>query len=603
MSAHGTTPATGPWWRSLRLDRRSRAMMARVLRLSWAERRSLSWGMVFLAIGSGATLAFPQLIGDMIEQALESGQASAIDRLALGMVGVFALMGVATGMRAYLFTVVGERVVTRLRQQVYRHVMGLDIAFFDGRRTGELLSRLASDTSVLQNTVSVNISMFLRNLVGAVGGITLLLWSSPSLAFLMLSVVPVVSIGAVAFGRVIRRISRDVQDALARAGEVAEETIGAIRTVRAFNHENFEGARYGQAVDHSFDLARQRASALAWFSSISTFAGYVALVVVLWYGGHLVARAEMGIGELTRFIVYTLMVAFSLAALAALYADFVRAVGAAERVFELLDEPPALVVGSGRKLDHVSGRVQLQAVEFSYPSRLDVEVLRGVDLELHPSQVTALVGASGGGKSTIAALLTRFYDPTGGQVLIDGVPLTELDPVWWRDQVAVVEQEPTLLSTTIAANIRYGDESATDEQLWAAAEEANAADFIRSFPQQMDTPVGERGIQLSGGQKQRVAIARAMLKSPRVLILDEATSALDAASEQLVQQALERLMRGRTTLVIAHRLSTVRDADQVAVIEAGRVVQRGCHDELVAADGPYRRLVERQLDTVRRPGA
>lgn len=567
----------------------------RMLSLAAAEWRAISLGTVFLFLGSFATLAFPRVMGGLVDEALQTGTNRDLDRLAILMIVVFAVQGVATGLRAWVFTLVGERVVTRLRSDVYRHLMNQEIAFFDSRRTGELLNRLSSDTSVLQNSVSVNISMFLRNLVGVVGGIVLLLLSSPLLTALMLSVVPAVALGAVWFGRVVRRLSREVQDALARAGEVAEETIAAVRTVRAYNREPMEAGRYTDAVNDSFQLSARRASAVAWFSGAASFAGYAALAIVLWFGGRMVMDGSMTVGELTSFMVYTLMVAFSLAALAGLYSDFNRAVGAADRVFDLLEREPELAAPGGEKPTEVQGLVELRNVQFTYPARPEVEVLKGVSLRLQPGTVTALVGASGGGKSTIAALLCRFYDPTGGEILLDGRPLTTLDPVWLRDQIAVVEQEPTLLSTSIAANIRYGNPDASDEEVLEAARTANALDFVQRFPDGIHTQVGERGVQLSGGQKQRVAIARAVLKSPRILILDEATSALDAESEHLVREALERLMVGRTTLVIAHRLSTVREADQVAVIQLGELNEIGTHAELLKHDGQYRRLVERQL--------
>jgi len=567
----------------------------RMLSLAAVEWRAILLGTVFLFLGSGASLAFPRVVGSLVDEALQTSTNRDVDRLALLMVVVFAVQGVAIGIRAWIFTLVGERVVTRLRSNVYRHLMSQEIAFFDSRRTGELLNRLSSDTSVLQNSVSVNISMFLRNLVGVVGGIVLLLLSSPMLTALMLSVVPAVALGAVWFGRVVRRLSREVQDALARAGEVAEETIAAVRTVRAYNREPMEAARYTAAVQDSFGLSARRATAVAWFSGAASFAGYAALAIVLWFGGRMVMDGGMTVGELTSFMVYTLMVAFSLTALAGLYSDFNRAVGAADRVFELLEREPQLAVSGGEKPEQVRGLVELREVHFVYPARPDVEVLKGVSLRLEPGTVTALVGASGGGKSTIAALLCRFYDPTAGEIRLDGAPLTSLDPVWLRDQIAVVEQEPTLLSTSIAANIRYGNPDASDEEILEAARMANALDFIDRFPDGIHTQVGERGVQLSGGQKQRVAIARAVLKSPRILILDEATSALDAESEHLVREALERLMVGRTTLVIAHRLSTVREANQVAVVQLGEVVEVGTHSELIERDGQYRRLVERQL--------
>jgi len=569
--------------------------VGRILSLAAAEWRAILVGTVFLFLGSVASLAFPKVVGGLVDEALQTSTNRDLDRLALLMVVVFAVQGVAIGVRAWIFTLVGERVVTRLRSNVYRHLMSQEIAFFDSRRTGELLNRLSSDTSVLQNSVSVNISMFLRNLVGVVGGIVLLLLSSPQLTALMLSVVPAVTLGAVWFGRVVRRLSREVQDALARAGEVAEETIAAVRTVRAYNREPMEAGRYTAAVNDSFRLSARRATAVAWFSGAASFAGYAALAIVLWFGGRMVMDGGMTVGELTSFMVYTLMVAFSLTALAGLYSDFNRAVGAADRVFDLLEREPQLAASGGDKPDQVQGLVELCEVHFTYPARPEVEVLRGVSLRLEPGTVTALVGASGGGKSTIAALLCRFYDPTAGEIRLDGRPLTTLDPVWLRDQIAVVEQEPTLLSTSIAANIRYGNPDASDEEVVEAARTANALDFVERFPEGIYTQVGERGVQLSGGQKQRVAIARAVLKSPRILILDEATSALDAESEHLVREALERLMVGRTTLVIAHRLSTVREANQVAVIQLGELVEIGTHAELIEQDGQYRRLVERQL--------
>jgi ATP-binding cassette subfamily B protein len=423
----------------------------------------------------------------------------------------------------------------------------------------------------------------------------LLFYTSPRLPLVMLAVVPPVAFGAVAYGRRVRKLSRDVQDALASGSEVAEEVLGGIRTVRAFDAERHEAARYASAVARSFDIAKKRALTAATFMGVASFAAYLAAVAVLWYGGRLVAGGGLTAGGLTSFLVYTLLVAFSLGGLSDLWADFNKASGAAERIFELLDRAPSIPPAGGATPAHVEGRVDLQAVAFSYPTRRDAQVLTGLDLAIRPGEVVALVGPSGAGKSTIAALLSRLYDPAAGAVLLDGRDLRELSPSFLRRQVGVVAQEPILFSSSIAENIRYGREGATDAEVEAAARAANAHDFVSRFPEGYATLVGERGVQLSGGQKQRVAIARAVLKDPRILVLDEATSALDAESEHLVKEALDRLMEGRTTLIIAHRLSTVKGADRVLVIDGGKIVQSGPHAALMAEEGMYKRLVERQF--------
>ena len=348
-------------------------------------------------------------------------------------------------------------------------------------------------------------------------------------------------------------------------------------------------------MQRSYQLARTRAGAASVFFAAASFGGYAAAALVFWYGGRLVLRGGMSVGGLTSFLVYTLIVAFSLGALADLWADFMRALGAAERVFELLDRKPVLAASGGLQLPEVRGKVELRGVRFSYPARRDVRVIDGVELTLNEGELVALVGPSGAGKSTLAALIGRLYDPDQGAVLLDGRDVRELDPLWLRRRIGVVAQEPILFSTSIADNIRYGRPDATMADVEAAARAAYVHDFANSFPQGYATLVGERGVQLSGGQKQRVAIARALLKDPRILVLDEATSALDAESEHLVKEALDRLMRGRTTLVIAHRLSTVLHADRVVVLEAGRIVQSGAHAALLREGGLYRRLVERQF--------
>ncbi|MCB9672229.1 MAG: ATP-binding cassette domain-containing protein [Alphaproteobacteria bacterium] len=572
----------------------------RILALARPEIGVLSVATGALVISSGLTLVYPQAVAWMVDsiggepRPLPWVGVLTFDQMALGMLCLFAVASVFGAVRAWLFTIAGERIVARLRTDLYEAILGQEISFFDQSRTGELTNRLASDTTVLQNTVTVNISMALRFGASVLGGVAMLVYTSPRLAALALSIVPVVAIAASLYGRLIRRWSKDVQDALADATTVAEETFSGVRTVRAFAREKGEVARYREAVDRSYALAAKRALAMGVFNGFIGFAGYGSIAAVVWYGGRLVLDGRMSSGELTAFLLYTLMVAFSTSALANLFGDFMRASGASQRVFHLLDTVSAFEHG-GEEIDRVSGDVRFDGVGFVYPSRPDVVVLDGFDLAVAPGRAVALVGPSGSGKSTVAQLLTRFYAPVSGRVLVDGRDIAELDGSSLRRHIGVVSQEPILFATSIRDNIRYGRPEAGDAEVRAAATAANALSFIETFPEGLDTMVGERGVRLSGGQKQRIAIARAILEDPAILILDEATSALDSESEHLVQEALDRLMEGRTTLIIAHRLSTVRDADEVVVLEGGRVVERGSHDELVTKAGLYRRLVERQF--------
>jgi ABC transporter fused permease/ATP-binding protein len=572
----------------------SRLDWHRIWSLARPEWVPLSLGTVALVIATGTGLSAPAVVGHLVDGVTEGGGRTELDRAALMLLGIFAIGGLAAAARSYLFTVAGERVVARLRVDLYAAVMKQEIAFFDLRRTGELTNRLASDTTVLQNTVTVNLSMALRFGLQALGSIAILLWTSWKLTLVMLAVVPVVAVGAGIYGRKLRVVSKQVQDALAGASEVAEETLSGVRTVRAFAREEVEVGRYRGAVDESFRLAKYRARLAAVFTGAISFMGYGAIAAVLWYGGLMLSEGVLSFGELTSFLLYTFTVAFSIGALSGLWSDFARAVGASERVFELIDRRPE-VSGEGRVLESVRGEIELDSVDFAYPSRPEIAVLQGLSLRLEPGRVVALVGPSGGGKSTVAALVCRLYDPQGGTLRLDGQPFDELEADWLRQQVGLVSQEPILFATSITENIRYGRLNATDAEVEQAASAANAHDFVTAFPEGYSTLVGERGVRLSGGQKQRIAIARALLKDPAVLVLDEATSALDAESEHLVQEALERLMEGRTTLVIAHRLSTVKDADRVVVLDQGGVAESGPHDDLLAQDGLYKRLVERQF--------
>jgi ABC transporter fused permease/ATP-binding protein len=570
--------------------------LRRVLRLARPELGSLVAGTACAGVSSATSLLVPKVIGGVVDKAMVPGWGpGSLNFYAVAMIGIALLGAAATALRFALFTITGERIVARLRSDLFARLMDQEIAFFDQKKTGELTNRLASDTTILQSAVSVNISMGLRFVASIVGGVGFLFLTSPRLTLLMLAVVPPIALGAVAYGRRVRKLSREVQDALAGSSEVAEEALAGIRTVRSFTAEASEVKRYAAAVGRSFDLARARAVIASTFMSVASFAAFSALAAVLWYGGRLIAEGALSKGGLTEFLIYTLLVAFSLGGLSDLWADFMKASGAADRIFELMDREPAIPAAGGLELAQVEGRVDFEGVTFSYPARRDVRVLGGIDLAVRPGEVVALVGPSGAGKSTIAALLTRLYDPDAGRILVDGHDLRQLAPDGLRRRIGVVAQEPILFSSSVAENIRYGRAGATDAEVEAAARAANAHDFITRFPEGYATLVGERGVQLSGGQKQRVAIARAVLKDPRILVLDEATSALDAESEHLVKEALDRLMKGRTTLIIAHRLSTVADADRVCVLDGGRIVQNGAHTALMGQEGLYRRLVERQF--------
>ena len=574
--------------------------LRRLYSLAWPERWSLAVATVFLLGSAAGNLAFPRAAGNLFDQALldsSDGKVdlARVDNMAAVLIVIFAATAIASALRFVLFSRAGERIVSRLRGDLYAAIMRQETGFFDAQKTGELSSRLSSDASVLQVTVTANVSMVLRNLTQAAGALAMLLVTSSKLTLMMLAVVPPVALSAVIYGRRVRKLSKESQDALARASEVAVESLGGIRTVRSFSAEASEVKRYRGAIHDSLELAFKRIRLAGTFFGVAFFAAFAAGVFVFWYGARMVAGGDMTAGQLISFLFYTMQMAFGLSALAELWTDVQRAAGAAERVFDLLHRKPAFEPTGGKTLEHVNGEVRFEHVAFAYPSRADVQVLKDFSLTLKPGEVVAIVGPSGAGKSTIASLLYRLYDPASGRLLLDGTPYPELDAEWLRRQVGVVAQEPLLFSTSIADNIRYGRPEATQEEVEAAAKTANAHGFILGFPEGYQTLVGERGIQLSGGQKQRVAIARAVLKNPRVLILDEATSALDAESEHLVREALERLMKGRTTLVIAHRLSTVKGADRVIVLDGGQLVQSGTHAALVEQEGLYRRLVERQF--------
>jgi ABC transporter fused permease/ATP-binding protein len=560
------------------------------------ERKRLIFGTVFLALGSVVMLTFPQIVRLTLDDALQKRDLGMIDRMGMAMLGIMLVQTAASSLRYYLFTVAGESIVKNIRLQLFERLTSQEIGFFDGQKTGDLMSRLNSDATVLQNALSVNISMMLRNAVAAIGGLVLLAYTSPKLTAIMITVLPIGGLMAARFGKKIRTMSKDVQEALGGASAVADETLNSIRTVRSFAAETVEVSRFERALKIALEKTTVRIKAISYFMSGISFVGLLGIVGVLWLGGRYVILGEMTIGTLSAYILYTMTVAVSVGTLGGLWTDFMSATGASARIFAILDRTPEIDNIAGSLPSQVKGEIKLESLKFAYPGRPDYPVFTDLSLTIKEGETVALVGASGSGKTTVAALIQRFYDPQSGRILLDGTPITNISPDWLRKQIGTVAQEPILMSTSVRENISYGRPSASLDDIKKAAKSAFADEFITRFPDSYETLVGERGVQLSGGQKQRVAIARAILKNPRILILDEATSALDAESEHLVQQALRNLMESRTVLVIAHRLSTVRHADRVIVMEKGRIVQIGRHEELIGnQEGVYYGLLQKQM--------
>lgn len=554
----------------------------------------VAW-LIALAVASAATLSLPMAVRQIIDHGFSSG--SNVDRAFLSLFGVAVVLALASAARFYFVSLLGERVVADLRQKLYGHLIALGAGFHDRTRSGELVSRLSADSELLRNVVSTSMSVALRSSVTVIGGLVMLFVTSPRLASFALLGIPVAVLPIILGSRRLGKASRASQDRVADANTLASETLGAVRTVQAHAREPYERGRFGAAVDIAVETARKRIRAQAGVTAAAITLVFGAIVLMLWTGAHDVIANRMSAGTLGQFVFYALFVGGSVGALAEVWNDLQRSAGGMGRISELLQETSDVLPPSRpRTLPMpLHGDVRFDNVVFHYPSRPDLPALDGFDLEVRPGETVALVGPSGAGKSTVFSMLLRFHDAQSGSIRIDGVDLRELDPADLREHIALVPQQPTIFAASAADNIRYGKLDATDAQLQAAAEAAEADDFIRELPQGFASELGERGARLSGGQQQRIAIARALLKDAPILLLDEATSALDAQSERAVQSALERLMEGRTTLVIAHRLATVLKADRIVVMDRGRIVAQGTHAELIAQDGLYAELARLQF--------
>ena len=555
--------------------------------------------LVALLVAATATLIVPLAVRRMIDFGFSAERIGLIDQYFAVMIAVAAVLAIASALRFYLVTILGERVVADLRTAVFAHLTDLSAVFFDGSRTGEITSRLTADTTQIKSAVGSAVSVALRNLVLFIGSSIMMVVTSPRLSLFVILAIPVIVLPLVAFGRLVRRRARGAQDTLADASAYAAELIGAVRTLQAFTNEALATARFGGAVERAFSAARDSTRARATLTAIIIFLVFGSVVLILWVGAQDVLGGRLSPGTLSQFVLYAVFAASGLGQLSETWGEISQAAGATERLIEILNIKPAITAPAHPIAlpSPPRGEVALDAVRFAYPSRSETFVLDGVSLRVRTGEKIAIVGPSGAGKSTIFHLLLRFYDPLSGTITFDDTRIADADPHELRRRIALVPQDVVVFAASVADNIRFGRPEASDADIRHAAELAGAGEFIARLPQGYDSPIGERGVTLSGGQRQRIAIARAILRDAPLLLLDEATSSLDAESEHLVQAALERLMQGRTTLVIAHRLATVLSCDRILVLDRGHVVEEGTHTQLAAADGLYSRLAKLQFQT------
>lgn len=573
---------------------RTLSRIGRFVRPYW---RQATWAGVALLIAAGTMLGVGQGLRLVIDRGFVAGQAAELDRALLGMGAIVAVMAAATYTRFYLVSWIGERVTADLRRAVFDHLLKLPPSFFEVTRTGEVISRLTNDTTMLETVIGSSLSMAIRNFLMLVGGLVLLAITSPKLTLLVMVGVPFVIAPIILVGRRVRRLARASQDRIGDVGAYVDEALHEIRTVQAYGHEPIDRARFGDRVEEAFATAKRRIRQRATLVAAVITLAFGAVGLILWVGGRDVLAGELSPGDLSAFVFYAVIVAGAVGTISEVIGDIQRAAGATERLFELLSiEPEIRAPAHPVKLpEPPRGTIAFEDVTFHYPSRPDTPALSGLSLSVEPGERVALVGPSGAGKTTLFQLLLRFYDPAAGRVLVDGVDIAHADPDDFRSRIALVPQDPVILATSVLENVRYGRPGATLEEVRLACQAAYAEEFVERLPKGYDSELGERGVRLSGGQRQRLAIARAILADRPILLLDEATSALDAQSERMVQLALERLMADRTVLIIAHRLATVRHADRIVVMEHGRIAASGTHEELVGSNPLYARLAALQF--------
>ncbi len=555
-------------------------------------------GLILLFLGSLMFMAFPRLAGELVDVAAGKGQLGfSLNQIGLILIAILVLQGIMSYLRVIWFAVVSEKGMADVRSSIYQKLIGLPVYFFEKNRVGDLTSRISEDVNRLSMIFSTTLAELIRQVLILVSGVIFLLITTPKLSLTMLGTFPLIVVGAMFFGRFVRSLSRSRQKALANTNTVVEETLQNINTVKAFTNESLEYNRYKSEMSTVVKTSLQLAKYRAIFASFIIIVLFGAIFFILWYGATMVQNNMMTTGQLVTFIAYTAIIGGSIGSLGNFYTEIVTALGGTERIREILDERTEINVPVIVNRPKISGRIHFEDVHFEYPSRQEMAVLRGINMDIQPGEKIALVGQSGSGKSTIAALLMRLYPLHKGRITLDGKDINEMDLSTYRSVFAIVPQEVLLFGGTIRENVLYGNPQASEEELLNAARISNSLEFIQSFPEGFQTIVGERGIKLSGGQRQRIAIARAVLRNPDILIPDEATSSLDAESERLVQEALERLLEGRTAIIIAHRLATIRNVDCIYVLEDGKIVEQGTHDELSQReDGVYSALARLQFE-------